>query len=98
MYMAKSAIYFLTGPSVEEAAFGKTIALNRSTVCLGHVFAVTVTVLFWALVLPFVSNFAFTKPVPPAGIGSLLQSGTVHPHDPCALWIIKGASPVFLNA
>src|SRR5688572_18566631 len=84
MSISKSGrIYFLTGPCV-ASALGITIALKRNTVCLGHVLAVTVTVLFWALVLPLVSNLAFTKPVPPTGIGSLLQSGTVQPHEPCA--------------
>lgn len=39
--------YFLTGPCDEVAsAVGVTIALKRKTVCLGHVLAVTVTVLF----------------------------------------------------
>src|SRR5688572_31197646 len=67
--------YFFTGPSVAD--LGVTMALNLSTVCFGQVLAVTVTVLFWMLGFPLLSNLAFTYPVPPTGIGSFVQSGTV---------------------
>jgi hypothetical protein len=77
-------------------ALGVTIALKRNTVCFGQVLAVTVMVLFCIPGLPLLSNLAFTNPVPPAGIGSFVQSGTVQPHEGCAFCMTSGASPVFL--
>ena len=45
-----------------------------------------------------VSYFTVIVPEAPGAIGSLGHSGTVHPQEPLALEIIKGASPVFLNS
>ena len=55
MFNFESEIYF-AGPS----GLGNTIALKRKVVCLGHVLAVTVMVLFCAFGFPLESNSAFT--------------------------------------
>jgi hypothetical protein len=75
--LSQSFVYYLTGP----AALAVTEALNFKVVCLGQVLAVTVIVFVFGPAFPLVSNSAFTKPVPPTGIGSRVQSGTVQPHE-----------------
>jgi hypothetical protein len=70
---------YLTGPFA--SAFGVTMALKRKVVTFGQVLAVTVMVLLLIPGFPLLSNSAVTKPVPPAGIGSLENVGTVHPHE-----------------
>src|SRR5690606_22495553 len=57
----------------------------------------TVIVLFCTPLAFLLSNFALIKPVPPTGIGSFDQSGTVQPQDGRALSINRGASPTFLK-
>jgi hypothetical protein len=46
----------------------------------------------------FVSYLTLIDAFAPGAIGSFGHSGTVHPQDPFALEIIKGAFPVFLNS
>ena len=63
--------------------------------------AVTVTLLVCfepsSVPLPLESNSTLISPEAPGAIGSLGQSGTVHPQLPLASEITNGSLPVFLN-
>lgn len=78
------SFYYFTGP-LAPSGLGVTIALKRRVVTLGQVLAVTVMVLLLIPGFPPLSNSAVICPVPPTGIGSCDQVGTVHPHEGCAL-------------
>src|SRR5436853_6789426 len=66
-------INYFTGP-LAPSGFGVTMALKLSFICLGHVLEVTVTILFCMPGFPPESNSTFTKPAPPTGMGSFVQS------------------------
>ena len=64
---------------------------------LGVMFEVSVTDLFCNPFLPLLLKITFIELLSPGNIGNLGHSGTVHPHEPFALEIIRGVSPSFLK-
>ena len=94
-YLLAGAPVSLTG--APEVGFGLMLPLILITfVGVLTAFEVIVTDLLMA---PgrLVSYFTEISAVAPGAIGSFGQDGTVHPQDPFAFDIIKGAFPVFLK-